>query len=92
MILAWLMLSVLFLTPFVRPFRWWRMVLTYIIPLASLVLLWDGVVSALRCYQPSELREMKDEIDGIPYQWEVGSYWHQTAPVTYMIGYPMEEK
>ncbi len=85
-------ISVFFLTPFVRPFSWWRMVLTYVIPLASLVLLWDGVVSVLRCYLPSELREMADEIDGVSYQWEAGSYWHLMAPVTYMIGYPKKDK
>jgi hypothetical protein len=81
-------LSVLLLTPFVRPFEWWRMVLTYVIPIASLVLLWDGVVSVLRCYRPSELEEMVEELDGMPYRWEIGSYLHLTVPVTYMIGYP----
>lgn len=80
--------SVLLFTPFVRPFKWWRMILTYVIPLASLVLLWDGVVSVLRCYQPSELQEMAEELDGMPYHWEIGSYLHLTVPVTYMVGYP----
>jgi len=84
-------ISVLLLTPLVRPVTWRRLLLTYVIPLAPLVLLWDGVVSVLRCYRPEELRAMADELVGVPYHWETGSYWHRTAPVTYMIGYPIEE-
>lgn len=82
-------ISVLLLTPLVRPLSWWRLVLTYVIPLASLILLWDGVVSALRCYRPEELRAMADELVGETYHWETGSYWRWAAPVTYMIGYPI---
>ncbi len=84
-------ISVLVLTPLTRPLTWWRLLLTYIIPLAPLVLLWDGVVSVLRCYRPEELRAMADECDGTPYHWEAGSYWHRSAPVTFVIGYPIEE-
>jgi hypothetical protein len=84
-------ISVFVLTPLVRPLTWWRLLLTYVIPIAPLVLLWDGVVSVLRCYRPEELRAMADDCDGTPYHWEAGSYWHRTAPVTYMIGYPVEE-
>ncbi|MBN2563470.1 MAG: hypothetical protein JXQ75_21330 [Phycisphaerae bacterium] len=84
-------ISVLLFTPVVRPVKWWRWVLTYVIPLAPLVALWDGVVSVLRCYRPEELRAMADELVGAPYHWEAGSYRHRSAPVTYMIGYPVEE-
>ena len=35
-------ISVLILTPLVRPLTWWRLLLTYIIPVAPLILLWDG--------------------------------------------------
>jgi len=84
-------ISVLLLTPLVRPLTWWRLLLTYVIPLAPLILLWDGVVSVLRCYRPEELRAMADELVGVPYHWEAGSYWRRSAPVTYMIGYPTEK-
>jgi hypothetical protein len=84
-------ISVLLFTPLVRPLTWWRLLLTYVIPLAPVIVLWDGVVSVLRCYRPEELRAMADDCDGTPYHWEAGSYWHRTAPVTYMVGYPVEE-
>ncbi len=84
-------ISVLLLTPLVRPLTGRRLLLTYVIPLAPLLLLWDGVVSVLRCYRPDELRAMADELVGATYHWEAGSYRHRTAPVTYMLGYPVEE-
>ena len=84
-------ISVLLFTPLVRPLRWWRLLLTYVIPVASLILLWDGVVSVLRCYRPEELRAMADELGGMRYHWEAGSYWHRSAPVTYLVGYPVQE-
>jgi len=80
--------SVLVFTPLVRPLAWWRLLMTYLIPVAPLLLLWDGVVSVLRCYRPEELRAMADDISGVPYRWEAGSYWHRSAPVTYIVGYP----
>ena len=32
-------------TPFVRPFRWSRLLFTYVIPLIPLLVLFDGTVS-----------------------------------------------
>ncbi|NLX57271.1 MAG: hypothetical protein GXY58_19350 [Planctomycetaceae bacterium] len=80
-------LSVLVLTPLVRPVTWWRLVLTYLLPVAPLLVLWDSVVSVLRCYRPEELRGMTERIGGA-YHWEAGRYWRHCMPVTYLIGYP----
>lgn len=77
-------------TPLIRPFRWSRLLYTYLIPIIPLVLLFDGVVSCLRTYRPQELREIIKNLSGIEYQWEVGE--HPTgsgrAPITYLIGTP----
>ena len=81
-------ISILIITPLVRPMTWSRLLLTYVIPVASLLMLWDGVVSVLRCYRPEELRAMAAELDGPTYRWEAGSYWRRGAPVTYIVGYP----
>ena len=81
-------INALLLTPFVRPFKWWRILLTYVSPLASFVLFWDCFVSVLRTYKLSELKDMTEKLDGIPYHWEIGSYSHSAFPVSYMIGYP----
>jgi len=83
-------ISVLLFTPLVRPLTWWRLLLTYVIPLASLLLLWDGAISVLRCYRPEELQKMAEEFTGNRYRWEAGSYWHRSLPVTYLVGYAVE--
>ncbi|GJG88795.1 hypothetical protein tb265_39760 [Gemmatimonadetes bacterium T265] len=50
--------AVLLATPLLRPFRWSRLLLTYVLPLIPLVALVDGVVSCLRTYTPDELRAL----------------------------------
>jgi hypothetical protein len=39
-------------TPFIRPFRWRRLVWTYLVPIVPIVALWDGFISNLRTYSP----------------------------------------
>ncbi len=85
-------LMVLVLTPLIRPFRWWRIVLTYLLPLAPVIITWDSLVSWLRCYRPEELLGMAHELDASHYRWEAGSYWYRCAPVTYLVGYPFEQR
>jgi hypothetical protein len=75
-------------TPRIRPFRWSRLLWTYLIPIIPLVLLFDGVVSCLRTYRPQELREMVDKLTAGEYQWQIGELAGRRAPVTYLIGVP----
>lgn len=74
-------------TPRIRPFRWSRLLWTYLIPIIPLVLLFDGVVSCLRTYRPQELREIVEKLTSCQYQWEIGELAGKRAPVTYLIGY-----
>lgn len=74
-------------TPRIRPFRWSRLLWTYLIPIIPLVLLFDGVVSCLRTYQPQELREIVEKLSCCEYQWEIGELAGGRVPVTYLIGY-----
>jgi hypothetical protein len=85
----WALMPFVF-TPLIRPFRWTRLLFTYVVPIIPLVLLFDGVVSCLRTYRPQELREMIKKLAGIEYQWEVGEHSRASggAPITYLIGYP----
>ncbi len=81
------------LTPFVRPFRWSRLLLTYVIPVIPLVACFDGMVSCLRTYSPRELRKLAGELSGCGYEWEIGcesAMPFSPIPVTYMIGYPSD--
>jgi len=85
----WALLSLLF-TPWIRPFRWSRLLWTYVIPVIPLVLLFDCVVSCLRSYKPSELREIVEKLNARGYQWEIGEGEGVLGllPVTYAIGIP----
>ena len=80
-------------TPRIRPFRWSRLLWTYLIPIIPLVLLFDGVVSCLRTYRPQELQEIVEKLTPSNYQWETGELAGKRAPLTYLIGYPkIDEK
>jgi hypothetical protein len=81
-VFAWL------LTPSMRPFRWSRLLLTYLIPIVPLVVLWDGIVSCCRTRTPQELLALTSNFP--QYDWQAG-YAHDQhswlAPV-YLIGRP----
>lgn len=50
-------------TPFIRPFKWTRLLFTYLIPITPLVVIWDGIVSALRTYSVTELKSLVEKVD-----------------------------
>ena len=78
------------LTPRMRPFRWSRLLLTYLVPLIPLVVLWDGLVSCCRTRTPEELADLTS---GFPqYEWMVGlgqadsrrpGRWASASPVVF---------
>ena len=77
-------------TPFIRPFRWRRLLWTYLIPLVPLTCVWDGVVSMLRAYTMEELRALSAGLGDDSFTWQAGqipipsTYGH----VTYLLGCP----
>jgi hypothetical protein len=80
------------LTPRMRPFRWSRLLLTYVVPLIPLVVLWDGIVSCFRTRTPSELLALTHSFP--QYEWMAGyargpGSW--LAPV-YLIGWPKTKR
>ena len=85
-------LVVWIVTPKIRPFRWSRLLWTYLIPVVPFVALFDGLVSCLRTYTVAELREFTDEFPASDYQWEIGEakVKHSLAPITYLTGYPTD--
>lgn len=62
---------VLLVTPFVRPFRWSRILFTYLVPILPLLIAWDGLVSHLRTYSTDELEALCATIDVPGYRWDV---------------------
>lgn len=83
--------SVLLVTPFIRPFRIGRIVFTYLIPIVPLCILWDGVVSALRTYSTKEMHALVAQVNGHEnYEWKIGKQKSGPGTVPYLIGYPKE--
>lgn len=81
-------LIVLLVTPFIRPFRFSRIFWTYLIPIIPLLVVFDGVVSCLRTYTPTELQNLTEGLSE-NYQWETGEIpvKGSIVPITYLIGY-----
>jgi len=80
------------LTPKVGPLTLQRFLVTYVIPLAPLVTLWDGLVSVLRTYTPQELQTLADDIGAQDYEWEAGRFDvpgpFGLMPTLYLVGFP----
>jgi hypothetical protein len=94
---AFTLLSLLFIplaawlfVPFRHPFRWSRLLWTYLIPVIPFVLFFDGLISCLRSYSPEELREMTKGLATGDYRWEIGEESGGLLPlrVTYLVGCP----
>jgi hypothetical protein len=83
-------IAAIVLVPLMRPFRWSRLVWTYLIPVVPFVVLFDGIVSCLRAYSPAELAELAHGVSVSGYRWEVGEVKGciSPVPVTYLIGWP----
>lgn len=75
-------------TPFIRPFRWRRLLLTYPLPAVPFTCLWDGVVSQLRAYTAEEMLVMGEHAPGM--RWEAGHIpiAKGQARMTYLLGIP----
>jgi len=93
----WMILGAVFIhpilffifTPFFRPFRFSRILFTYLIPLIPLCTMWDGVVSILRLYGPSELLVFANETNDTSYVWRSGYVKSRFGlSVSYLIGFP----
>lgn len=83
-------LIVLLTTPLLRPFRWSRLVLTYLVPVIPVAVLFDGIVSCLRTYTPQELKTLVDDPDFAHYEWHIGEeHTRSPIPMTFLVGYPV---
>lgn len=82
------------LTPRLRPMTVGRFALTYLVPLAPAVVAWDGIVSSLRSYSVSELRELAVSATGDRFSWDAGkipvSVPGGSISLTYLVGLPAD--
>lgn len=73
-----------FCTPFFKPFRWSRLLFTYVIPLIVICTVWDGIASMLRLYAEEDIKGLLAEIDAPGYEWSYGAVKH---PLGFKIFY-----
>lgn len=75
-------------TPFIRPFRWRRLLWTYVLPVVPLVSWWDGLVSQFRAYTVAEMLEMTRGLEA--YEWKAARVKIEGTPghLTYLVGIP----
>ncbi len=80
-------ISVLFTAPFIRPFKFGRLIFTYLIPIVPLFVLWDGVVSSLRTYSVEEMRDLVNSLEnGETYNWEIDKVKSGPGVILYLLG------
>ncbi|RMG24698.1 MAG: hypothetical protein D6730_12230 [Bacteroidetes bacterium] len=85
-------ISVLLTTPFIRPFKWGRLLFTYLLPILPLFIYWDGLVSVLRTYTLEEMEAMTRALKGGErFSWEINRIKSGPTQVLYAFGYPREE-
>ena len=84
-------LTVFGLTPFIKPFTFKRLALTYLIPVVPFFVGFDGFVSVFRVYSQEEMKEMtRTLIDSESFEWEIGKFKKGIITVQYLLGYPKE--
>jgi hypothetical protein len=79
-------LTVLLVTPFLRPFSVSRLFWTYVVPVVPLIAAWDCMISGLRTYLPDELMSMAREVNGNTYDWKAERT--RDGALTVLVGYP----
>jgi hypothetical protein len=80
-------LSVLFTTPFIRPFKLGRLIFTYLIPIVPLFVWWDGIVSSLRTYSVKEMNELVKNLNNSQsFKWEIGRLKSGPGVILYLLG------
>lgn len=76
-------LGQLLLAPLVRPFRWERLLFTYVLPINLLTITWDGLVSVGRSSQPHALVERLRSAAPAGCKVTGGTVGPRWAPVTW---------
>lgn len=80
-------ISVLLTTPFIRPFKFGRILFTYLIPIVPITVFWDGLVSCLRTYSVKEMELLVAQVKNKDnFKWEIGKIKTGPAVNLYLLG------
>jgi hypothetical protein len=83
-------LTVLSLTPLIRPMRFPNIAFTYLLPIVPFTAWWDGIASTIRAYSIPELEELVDGLGHDGYRFRIERTRSDKVPVhvTALIGAP----
>lgn len=82
-------ISVLFTAPFIRPFKFGRIIFTYLIPIIPLVCLFDGIVSSLRTYSVKEMTDLVNQLKNKDnFHWDINRVKSGPGVILYLFGTP----
>ncbi|WP_421876406.1 hypothetical protein [Marinoscillum sp.] len=81
-------ISVLLVTPLVRPMTWQQLVFTYLIPILPLLIAWDGAVSNARTYTLKDMDLILSDLPKTGYLWETGAMEGKGGKKLYLKGIP----
>lgn len=80
-------LSVILTAPFVRPFRWSRLLFSWVIPILPLITCVDGFLALFKLYAPADLDELVSQISTQNYSWRSGKMDNgRGGKIIYLIG------
>ena len=80
-------ITVLLTTPFIRPFKFGRILFTYFIPIVPLFVWWDGIVSSLRTYSVREMQKLVEDLDNKEsFDWEINRIKSGPGIILYLLG------
>jgi hypothetical protein len=82
-------LLTLWLVPQIRPFRWSRLLFTYVLPVIPFTLWFDGLLSCLRSYSQADLEELVSGMKADDYRWEIGLERGRMVAIACLVGYPL---
>ncbi|MEL6674823.1 MAG: hypothetical protein AAFR61_21625 [Bacteroidota bacterium] len=81
-------LTVLLTAPLVTPFRWTRLLFTYLIPILPIITLIDGFLALFKLYAPGDLDELTSRVPVSNYAWESGKMDNgRGGKIMYLLGH-----
>ncbi|NVK26985.1 MAG: hypothetical protein HWE14_03010 [Flavobacteriia bacterium] len=84
-------ITTLLVTPFIKPTKPARLLFTYLIPILPILIMWDGIVSVLRTYSKTELKELATKADTQEqFSWEFIK--SAKSPATMFVGMPKSKQ
>ena len=82
-------LSVCAVTPFIRPFKFSRIIFTYFIPLVPFIVCFDGFVSMFRTYSVKEMEDLVGSLNNHRnFNWNIGKLKLNPGVNIYLFGKP----